>query len=125
MLLVDFKYKLDCVAWGKEVNIAITGLRCCEICHTIIPEVGQKGHQVPAIGKRAYRQPKDLVKLVCCGVQVICIKSLTLKEESSKITSEFKYYCPKCKKGDNGIYSSYLQEIVCTTCKYHFKDMTQ
>lgn len=129
MIMEPF-YKLDCKTWGKEVNCEITGIRCCEICHTIIPEKAVKGHLVPSIGKRDYRKVKNstvgINLLVCCGVQIICIKQPGIAEvEKLASVIEKKYFCPSCIKGVKGVYSSYLQEIICQHCGYHLADNIQ
>lgn len=125
MIEVPKYFNLDCVKWGEFFKISTGELRCCKVCHTVVNEKAINGHMIPEVGQRGYRQSSSAVNLVCCGIQVICIKDLTLKEGSNKITTKYKYYCPKCKHGNHGKYDTYYSEIVCTYCNWHFKDMSQ
>lgn len=130
-MIIEPTYKLNCKKWGEQVHCEITGIRCCEICHTIIPETTTPGHLVPAIGKRDYRKignsTAGSILLVCCGVQTICTKQpgIAEVEKLASVIDEKKYWCPSCIKGVKGVYSSYLQEIVCHHCGYHLADMVQ
>lgn len=132
-MIMNPTYNLDCKTWGNAQDIEITGIRCCEICHTIIPEKAIPGHLVQAIGKRDYRKvgqsDKGTLLLVCCGVQAICLRQpgqpgLVEVEKLSSVL-EKKYYCLKCLKGVDGKYNDYYQEVQCAICKCHLVDISK